>query len=99
MEDLDFKEELKDIESAKNSLKSSLITFIVFLTLGITLHLFALQLQTYFPACFCYAVSSLCFLLIVYFKIKWLELMNNLTHKRLDELVDKYEELLKDKEL
>ena len=99
MEDFDFKEELKDIESVKKSLRTSLISCGVFLIIGGTFNLFAIQLQTFFPAYVCYIIASICFGLIVYFKIKWLELMNDLAHKRLDEMVNIIEELKKDKEL
>lgn len=95
MEDLDFKEELKDIEDAKNSLKNSLIVLVSFLIIGFILHLYATKLQTFFPAYVCYSIASISLLASIFYKFKGLELMNELAHKRLDEMADKIEELRK----
>ncbi len=98
MNDLDFKEEQEEIINATKASKTSLITFIVSLSIALILYfaytkstnmdLLSLAIMLDFVA----AISWICFFV---FKYKELKLLIFLAHKRLDELAEKYESMNK----
>ena len=96
MNDQDFKEELKEIENTAKAFKNSLIAFVITLLIAVIIHLTSKDnRQTMLLAYFFYLVAAISWICILVFKFKELKLLTYLTHKRLDELVDKYEQLKK----
>ena len=98
MNDLDYKEESEEIDGATIKAKNSLITFLVSFPISVILSTIGVLDQSLGAiiigslASLVMAISEICFFV---YKYKELKLLTLLSHKRLDEIVDKIESMNK----
>ncbi len=95
-EDKEYKNEMQEIENAETNCKRSIIFIFIFVTIALIIQIKTNRQvdnsNTIYAILF-YSLASICLLCAIYYKIKESKLLSLLAHKRLDELVEKFEEL------